>query len=47
MIFSALSQPVIDDILTFRDRLRVLHLTDTPNTPLDYNAFIDQYDVFN
>ncbi len=46
MIFNSLS-PEVDDIRSFRDRLRLLHLGDTPNNVADYNTFVDGYDVFN
>ncbi len=46
MIFGALNQNV-NDIRVFRDRLRILSLSDTPNTAPAYNTFVDGYDVFN
>lgn len=46
MIFNGLT-PNVDDIRSFRDRLRNLHLGDTPNNATDYNTFVDIYDVFN
>jgi len=47
MIFDGLSDPFTDDIRKFRNRLRILHLQNTPNSLTDYNNFLDQYDVFN
>lgn len=46
MIFNGLS-PNVNNIRDFRDRLRILHLSDTPNNITDYNALLDIYDVFN
>ncbi len=46
MIFNALT-PNITSIRAFRDRLRTLHLADTPNNEIDYNNLLDIYDVFN
>lgn len=46
MIFDALT-PNVKDIRSYRDRLRTLHLADTPNNLTDYNTFVDIYDVFN
>ena len=46
MFFDALAPDVVD-IRSFRDRLRNLHLSDTPNGASDYNAFVDVYDVFH
>lgn len=46
MIFNGLT-PNVDDIRGFRDRLRILHLGDTPNNAADFNTFVDIYDVFN
>lgn len=46
MFFNALT-PNINDIRDFRDRLRDLHLGDTPNNAADFNNFVDLYDVFN
>ncbi|MBP6184785.1 MAG: hypothetical protein KA479_07565 [Saprospiraceae bacterium] len=46
MIFNALT-PNVTNIRSFRDRLRTLHLADTPNNESDFNAFLDLYDVFN
>jgi|GEM_PF-5588630 len=43
--FNALDNP--DDIRIFRDRLRTLHLSETPNEASDYNRVVDVYDVFN
>jgi hypothetical protein len=43
--FNALDNP--DDIRSFRDRLRTLHLSETPNEASDYNRVVDVYDVFN
>jgi len=37
----------ITDIRKFRDNLRVLSLSSTPNNVTAYNTFVDQYDVFN
>jgi len=45
MIFNALDTP--DDIESYRDRLRLLHLNDTPTNVNDYNELFDVYDVFN
>lgn len=52
MIFNGLQaisplDPDIIDIRSFRDNLRVKHLGDTPNSAIDYNTFVDGYDVFN
>lgn len=46
MIFNGLATDV-NSISEFRDRLRELHLSDTPNNVTDYNALLDVYDVFN
>lgn len=46
MFFNAL-EPNVMSIRAFRDRLRDLHLNDTPNSAADFNAFVDIYDVFN
>ena len=46
MIFDGLT-PNVNSIRGFRDRLRVLHLSDTPNSAPAYNTFVDIYDVFN
>lgn len=46
MIFNGLARDV-NSISEFRDRLRELHLSDTPNNITDYNALLDVYDVFN
>ncbi len=46
MIFNGLT-PDVNSIRDFRDRLRVLHLSDTPNSAPAYNTFVDLYDVFN
>jgi len=46
MIFNGLT-PDVESIRDFRNRLRNLHLGDTPNTAVDYNNFLDIYDVFN
>ena len=46
MIFNGLT-PNVNDIRGYRDRLRTLHLGDTPNNAADYNTFVDIYDVFN
>jgi len=34
-------------IREFRDELRQEHLGDTPNVEIDFNTFIDTWDVFN
>lgn len=39
--------PNVEDIRAYRDRLRTLHLGDTPNNAADFNNFVDIYDVFN
>ena len=36
-----------DDIRSYRKRLRTLHRGDTPNNAIDYDDFLDIYDVFN
>ena len=46
MIFNGLT-PNVNDVRTYRDRLRTLHLGDTPNNAADFNNFVDLYDVFN
>lgn len=46
MMFNALT-PNVESVRAFRDRLRVLHLGDTPNNAADYDDFVDIYDVFN
>lgn len=46
MIFNGLT-PNVNDIRSYRDRLRTLHLGDTPNNAIDFNNFVDIYDVFN
>ncbi|MFK8105213.1 MAG: hypothetical protein AB8G15_22055 [Saprospiraceae bacterium] len=46
MIFNAINLNVYS-IRGFRDRLRILHLEDTPNSATDFNNFVDIYDVFN
>ena len=47
MIYNAMRLSSTDDIRKFRDRLRILHLADTPNSAAAFNTFVDQYDVFN
>ena len=46
MYFDVL-HPAIRNILSFRDALGNAHLSSTPNTLLDYNNFVDNYDEFN
>lgn len=46
MIFNGLT-PNVFSVRNFRDRLRNLHLGDTPNNATDYDEFVDVYDVFN
>jgi hypothetical protein len=46
MIFNGLT-PNVNNIRNFRDRLRTLHLGDTPNNAADFNNLVDIYDVFN
>ena len=46
MIFNGLT-PNVNAVRTYRDRLRTLHLGDTPNNAADFNNFVDLYDVFN
>ena len=46
MFFDALTPQTVS-IRLFRDRLRTLHLSSTPNTAEDSNTFVDIYDVFN
>ena len=45
MFFDALDNP--RDIKSFRDRLRTLHLSNTPNTTIEYNSVLNTYDVLN
>ena len=45
MFFNALDTPT--GIRSFRDRLRALHLTQTPNSTVTFNTVVDAYDVFN
>jgi len=46
MLFNPLTSDV-RSIRQYRDRLRTLHLQDTPNNINDFNNLIDVYDVFN
>ena len=46
MIFGSLNQSTVS-IRSFRDRLRTLSLSSTPNTVATYNSFVNVYDVFN
>ncbi|MBK6362920.1 MAG: hypothetical protein IPF52_05220 [Saprospiraceae bacterium] len=46
MFFGALT-PNINSIRSFRNRLRTLSLSSTPNTSTEFDALVDVYDVFN
>jgi len=46
MIFSTMGPDQIS-IRFFRDRLRELHLSSTPNSATSFDQFVDDYDVYN
>jgi hypothetical protein len=46
MIYNALT-PNVFSISNFRDRLRTLHLSQTPNTQEDFDALLNHYDVLD